>query len=192
MKKVIVCLLICVIASFGVCALVINNDKIPYYNIIENCNGFEEIKDAKLQDQKAIEYIDSMYKCGDYLVTDYKEGICINQYIGKEKAVNIPEKINGKKVLKIGMYPGANQTASFDYMDDNGHFMKYNAFENTSVERISIPSGVKEIAQGTFDGVHTNIKYISANIDNPYYFSILGVLFSKEYHKVIFFYPLTK
>lgn len=190
MKKVLICLFCCILIASSCLALVVNNDKVPYYNMYESCNNFEKIKDVKAQDQKAKEYMDSMYKCGDFFVTDYKDGVCINQYVGKDKKVDIPENINGKKVLKIGMYPGANQTASFEYMDTYGHFIRYNAFEYTEVEWVCIPSGVKEIAQGTFDGLHTNIKGVSVKKNNPFYASFMGMLFSKEYHKIVFWYPL--
>lgn len=190
MKKVLICLFCCILIASSCLALVVNNDKVSYYNMYESCNNFEEIKDVKAQDQKAKEYMDSMYKCGDFFVTDYKDGVCINQYVGKDKKVDIPENINGKKVLKIGMYPGANQTASFEYMDTYGHFIRYNAFEYTEVEWVCIPSGVKEIAQGTFDGLHTNIKGVSVKKNNPFYASFMGMLFSKEYHKIVFCYPL--
>ncbi len=40
----------------------------------------------------------------DFEITYYKDGVCINRYIGDEEYVEIPENIGGKPVLKLGLY----------------------------------------------------------------------------------------
>lgn len=64
-------------------------------------------------------------------------GIEILKYIGKEKIVNIPAEIDGKKVDKIG----------------NGVFMR------SEVTSVSIPDSVTKIERGAFSGCKATIIY---------------------------------
>jgi len=54
------------------------------------------------------EYNNKFYRLSvynpDFEVTDYKDGLCINRYLGNEEYVEIPEEIGGKPVLKLGLF----------------------------------------------------------------------------------------
>lgn len=67
-------------------------------------------------------------KC-DFLFTDKEDGLCITSYIGNDTVVDVPDKIQGKKVLEIGEQ----------------------AFQNCStIERIFIPASVRTIGTCAF------------------------------------------
>ena len=71
---------------------------IPYYYYSDGCGNILNNYSLPVPDvdKKIEEYISKMYKSGDFLVSDYNGGICINRYVGNEKDVVIPEKIDGK------------------------------------------------------------------------------------------------
>ncbi len=52
----------------------------------------------------------------DFEITDYKDGVCINRYIGDEQVVEIPETIGGKPVIKLGMYCVRTTYIGIDYI----------------------------------------------------------------------------
>ena len=51
----------------------------------------------------------------DFEITDYKNGVCINRYIGDSDYVEIPETIDGKPVLKLGVFMYQYEEHDFDY-----------------------------------------------------------------------------
>lgn len=66
-------------------------------------------------------------------------GIEIKKYIGRDSVVNIPSKIDGINVVKIGGYPG--------------DFFAEGAFVGcTDVTGVNIPYGVREIGESAFSG----------------------------------------
>ena len=70
-------------------------------------------------------------------------GITITKYIGSKTTVKIPDKINQIPVIKIGE----------------------NAFSNTKVKSVTIPSSCSEIEWFAFYGCYSlNTVYISANV----------------------------
>lgn len=79
-------------------------------------------------------------------------GIEILKYIGKEKIVNIPAEIDGKKVDKIGngafMRSEVTSVTIPDSVTEMGSNVFYSCIELTS---INIPNGVKEIGTMAFD-----------------------------------------
>lgn len=67
---------------------------IPYYYYSDGCGNILNNYSLSVPeaDKKIEEYIGKMYKSGDFLVSDYNGGICINRYVGNEKDVVIPER----------------------------------------------------------------------------------------------------
>lgn len=113
----------------------------------------------------------------DFYVSDYKDGICINSYMGDDEDVVIPEYIGGKKVIKIGCDIWYHEI-------DTGPMTVppfYDEYRDFEIDTIFIPSGVKEISFASLDWG----KRIVVDKDNPYYFSIGGILFSRETKKVL-------
>ena len=161
---------------------------IPYYyyysdgcgNILNNYSLLVPDVDKKIE-----EYISKMYKSGDFLVSDYNGGICINRYVGNEKDVVIPEKIDGKNVIKIGLYFERSWDDTSDGIDGSIYFQR-NAFYETGVKSIYLPSGLKEIVMYSFYISEKNsLKSIKVSKENPYYLSVNGILFSKKPLKVL-------
>ena len=78
---------------------------IPYYYYSDGCGNILNNYSLPVPDvdKKIEEYISKMYKSGDFLVSDYNGGICINRYVGNEKDVVIPEKISDYILKDHGM-----------------------------------------------------------------------------------------
>ena len=101
---------------------------------------------------------------GDYNYTVLDDGtVEISKYIGSSKKVNIPSKLNGKKVTSIG------DAAFADYVEDTGNYVGLDiknvvipegvtnigiaAFnECKNLEKVTIPSSVTHIRPGAFYG----------------------------------------
>ena len=156
----------------------------PVLTIQTSYMGTKNVLDLAV-DKKIEGYISKMYKSGDFLVSDYNGGICINRYVGNEKDVVIPEKIDGKNVIKIGLYFERSWDDTSDGIDGSIYFQR-NAFYETGVKSIYLPSGLKEIVMYSFYISEKNtLKSIKVSKENPYYLSVNGILFSKKPLKVL-------
>ena len=159
----------------------------PYFYYFDGCGNILNNYSISVPeaDKRIEEYMSKMYTSGDFWVSDYKDGICINRYVGKEKDVIIPEEINGKKVIKIGMY----FERSWDDAAYGINCSKYGqkiAFNETEIESIYLSSNVKEIVMFSFYISEKNtLKSIKVSKENPYYFSAMGILFSKKPLKIL-------
>ena len=125
---------------------------------------------------------------GRFMISNYRDGVCINQYLGDEKDVIIPETIDGKKVLKIGgyaLYWGSGYENSDIMYSLQPAFCQIDTPEdenwyNEKIESITIPQYVKEIYIDSFQYT-VNLKKIIVADENPVFKSIGGkILLSKE------------
>ena len=153
---------------------------IPYYNVKDSINTKE-----------GRQYFESnSRRVGDYLITDYEDGVCINRCYrtvddyGATTMINIPEKIDNKPVVKLG-----------GFWDEDGDEV-LGAFVGNIEVVLNIPSTVKVI---TSDAVNVRTDMIPEDYrnkalyelsfkvdnDNPYYSSIDGSLFSKYGKKLL-------
>lgn len=105
------------------------------------------------------------YKSGDYTVSDFKGGICINKYSGSEKNIKIPEDIDGKKVVSIS-----------GYYSDEGFI---SAFNDADITSLLIPSSVEYISCLSLRYLE-KLQNITVEDDNPYYSSVDSILYSKD------------
>ncbi len=146
-------------------------EDIPYFCYIEKAFWDEDPEEIKRFDNRI--YQSKEYE--EYFISDYKDGVCINRYRGKDKNLIIPETIDGKKVVKLGSYH------SPDIMD--GYYATpalSSAFEKVDYSSIRIPSGVKEITADTFTSLLPELEEIVVDEQNPYYYSKNGDMYSKE------------
>lgn len=155
-------------------------ENLPYYN----CDEAMEISDF------ARKYFENnKRKIGDYIITDYEDGVCINQYVGRKIADNftleVPDEIDGKPVVKIGGYP----------VDNGDDFL--GAFAGNTNFTLKLPSTVKYIGYCTFlyfSGIiseedmddFTLVSSIEVNEDNPYYSSYQGALYTKDKKSLLY------
>lgn len=88
---------------------------------------------------------------GDFEYADYKDGIELTRYIGNSSSVNVPEKIDGKQVLKFGNSLFKNCKWITTVTLPNGlTTIGYYAFKNTQLTHIALPDSIKEIEGGAF------------------------------------------
>lgn len=146
-------------------------------------------------------YKNNSRRVGDFIITDYMDGVCINKYCGYLLGDDliIPEEIGGKPVVKLGGYfEGAVESDSeygFDYKDIIG------AFGGNIGIRIHIPSTVKVITQESISysiGMipeEDRYRYVyilgfDVDKDNPYYCSSkskYGNLYTKDKKALLFY-----
>lgn len=110
----------------------------------------------------------------DFLISDYKNGVCVNAYSGNDMDVVIPMTLDGKKVIKIGC----------NILQEEYDTFIVSPFCGLDLNSITIPKTVKEITYGALStslaSAEKTYKYLYVNSDNPYYTSIDGILYTKD------------
>lgn len=155
-------------------------EDVPYFDCDEAMRSSEDARKY---------YENNKRRSGDYIITDYEDGVCINKYVGWKIAENatlkVPEELDGKPVVKIGGYP----------IDDGDDFL--GAFAGNRDFTIELPSTVKYIGSYTFlyySGViseedrddFTLVKAVEVSDDNPYYASYEGALYTKDKKSLLY------
>lgn len=118
-------------------------------------------------------YINPEYP--DFLVSDCDGGICINKYLGDKQKIVVPEKVGGKKVVRIGGYFIASEEIKdgYDYYTDLSYL--------SSFSEITIPKYVKYIeGSEVCVPVIYSAKKITIASENPYYLSKNGEVYTKD------------
>lgn len=174
-------------------------DKVPYYNVFDKM--FIEYRENINNDKhlvKLTKKYDKTFRAAsdnkDYIISDYKSGVCINKYLGKEDNIKIPDTLDGKKVIKLGAY------IYYNFSEEDNHFSEYaSPFASlpvvSNIKSITLPKYLKYISFQSLYGVSLKGDYTAAgdpfrtkqtleNIyvdkENPYYASVDGMLYSKD------------
>lgn len=207
MQKLYKFILLCLVL---LCLFVSCNKDIEYKNmqgydeyISDSDTGYEDAPYFNAQmysviseNKEAVNYYkNNVRRCGRYLITDYKDGVCINRcYNLWGKTINIPETLDGKPVVKLGAY------VTEELIGDTIFYKAVSAFSGIENCVLNIPSTVKYINHETlyeFIGMLTDkmakespfIAEINVDKDNPYYYSENGILFTKD-KKSLLYHPL--
>lgn len=133
----------------------------------ESANTETETESDDDSDEDEDDYITS----GDYKysLTDDDE-VCIQEYIGSDTDVSIPDTIDGKSVTEIGEY----------------------AFFETDIVSVNIPAGIDYIADNPFVECYS-LKEITVDEDNSYYSAADGVLYlTRSSNTMLLCYPQGK
>lgn len=161
--------------------------------ISDSGNGYNDIKyfnvkDSMEESEEARKYFNAnQRRAGDYLITDYENGVCINQYFGSHNSgvIKIPEEIEGKPVVKIGGYIDNKSDGTF--VGALGGYTDVVIELSSSVKVIS-----KEVVFNENGMIPEESRYMFAYLsgftvdeDNPYYSAENGNLFSKDYKKLL-------
>ena len=154
---------------------VILSGKDPYFYYMEKYDSYISKDDGFLKDVVQSIYISDENK--DFEISNYKDGICINGYVGDDVDIVIPEYIDDKKVLKIGSAIIETEDGE-SLMCVSPFYDEYREFE---LDTIYVPSGVKEISFASLDF----FKKIVVDKNNPYYYSVGGVLFSRKTKRIL-------
>lgn len=193
MKKLLIFMLILIFA-FSCCGCLNNvyyKDLTGYKEYISDRNsGYKDIpyycvEDSMTNNSNAREYyIHNSRRVGNYLITDYLDGVCINKYYGDAsyRTISIPQFIDNKPVIKLGAY--------LDGEDIVGAFGG-----NVSV-KIILSSSVKVISSVTIMSArwmipeNSRYQYVDINSfdvdeNNKYYSSNNGSLYTKDFKKLL-------
>lgn len=155
---------------------------------------------------------------GDYIISDFKDGVCINKVKFDKKKyplenkrddedyrteviINIPETLDGKKVIKLGEFVKKEA----DIYGVNERDCEYTSqgflteFPDDYRITLKIPKTVKYISGNALESIDEYrddffyskgyITDIEADVNNPYYKSVDGVLYSKDMSWLLFFRP---
>ena len=203
MKKLLISILVLILAFS--CSGCFNNvyykDLTGYKEYIsDNKSGYEDVpyfytENNLYNNKKAREYYkNNIRRSGNFLITDYEDGICINRYYGDSHStaydtITIPETIEGKPVVKLGGY-----VDGFDVLDmDNEVVGAFGGNVNITLE---IPATVKYISANSIEKsigiILERERYIFVDIfqfvvddGNPYYASKNGALYTKDFKKLL-------
>lgn len=151
--------------------------EVPYY-------GFTDPLETLLYKKynRAVKHNEKTKYKGDIGYRDYKNGV---EVVSAPDSGKIPEKIDGKPVIKLGGYldcsPESESVDTYFTSFDDGEGIG-------NAKKITIPSGVKEIVFDTFESLR-DLERINVSPNNPYYSSVNGVLYNKK-KTVLLFVPL--
>ena len=165
-----------------------NIKNLPYYDYCDDfsiyyANKFSENNKKRNHAKKHIKKYNKLMHVAkdneDWLVSRYKDGICINKYYGDEKDVVIPDELEGLPVIKIGY--------GYSYSDDMSKYLN-TAFGQRDITSLTLPKHLKYIVEGAMDiytctlciGCEYFLKEIKVHPENKYYTSIDGILYTKD------------
>ncbi len=212
MKKIF-CLILSLSVTISFCVMLSSCGEKDYSNY-KSEEGYEEyisysdkgskyanyfsIPESIVENEKAFEYYNNnIRKCGDFMVTDYLDGVCINDFIatadesnGDDGEIIIPETLDGKKVIAIGAYC-YNKMGS---TEEDVYNKFRGAFDSEGVGfdlKLVLPSGLKYI--GCLSTDQTGTDYViegciefSVDENNPYYKSKDGNLYTKDMKTLLY------
>jgi len=166
-----------------------------YYDSLSSEEMSEELK----------KFVDAYSTKDDGTIfSNYYGGISVDKLAwpetnSKNIVLEIPETINGKKVIKLGGCITFTSEGNFfspathlNYLD------KVFLFGNPNIKSVKIPKHLKEISFGNFYGIKADNEYFLAveeilvDKENPYYSSVNGVLFDKKQETLLFYPELKK
>lgn len=163
---------------------------VEYTSYIDNGSEYANyygIPEAIEKNDKARQYYENnVRKCGDFLITDYLDGICINDYVGdindnSSECIIVPETLDGKPVIAIGSCKVDDSSVlNPDEWFDSWGGEYWSALYGAD---IMLPATVKYIGEYTALGANS----FTVDDNNPYYSSKDGCLYTKDM-KVLLFY----
>ncbi len=170
-------------------------DEMTYFCTEEAMMEYSSLGEEQEYEKARKYYKANVRECGDFLITNYGDGICINKYIGKTNdsfvdVLEIPETLDGKPVVRLGCY--IHNDTQYSYKDE-----VVSAFGGITVNELKLPKTLKYISYysliangfGLEDEdkyVIPYIKKISVDKANPNYSSENGVLYTKDKNTLIF------
>jgi hypothetical protein len=116
--------------------------------------------------------------------------VVIFRYFGNDTDVIIPVRINGMKVCRLDSFIFSESPANVNVkrvvLSEGIRKIGLLTFLNSNIQEVVLPSTIQDV-DGT--GFGETIKQVTVDLNNPLYFDIDGVLFSrkgKEMHLVYF------
>lgn len=122
-----------------------------------------------IYDEQKNEIFKSQHEVDGYLITNYEDGVCINSCTQDGSYIEIPEEIDGKKVLKLG---ACYSIAEYD----NNEYVESESPLSSNINVLALPKSLKKIDYL----FNWNVRSIIVHSENEYYSSDNGVLFDKS------------
>lgn len=153
----------------------------PYFNILDEMYIDYNTSNSGLEKYIEKKYDKKQRKASDnpnFYISDYKDGVEISIYRGDAVNLKIPDKLDGKKVIKIGTH----------IVNDEELFCGCaSPFNSSKLKSITIPSTVKYISYEALNdrwnegnGYKHFLGKIYVDKNNPYYTSVDGILYNKD------------
>lgn len=165
-------------------------EELPCYGYIDlaervsDYGQYEELNEKYNNRKTKINEILSSYRQAsdnkDFMVADFKDGVCIVKYNGDDSKVIIPSELDGKKVLKLSGYIEKTE------LDDDTVYRYVGALDGKEITEIYIPETIQEIAFGFFttysDSLASDgkLEKIEVSENNTCFSSDEGLLFDKN------------
>ena len=128
----------------------------------------------KLGNKNVQSYLENnMRQSGNYLITNFMDGICINRYVGDITTVDIPDTIDGKPVIMIGAFIN-------DEKETKG------AFAGIEQCKLKISKTVKYIDSRVLCDYSNCFEAVEVDKSNPYYCSENNILYSKDKETLLY------
>jgi hypothetical protein len=131
-----------------------------------------------------------IFNYGNWTYTKRNKNIIILQYLGNDAEVTVPAQIDGMNVYGLDSFVFSRNVANKNIvrviLSEGIRKIDSLAFLNSSIQEVVLPSTMQDV-DGT--GFGKMIKQVTVDLNNPLYFDIDGVLFSrkeKEMHLVYF------
>ena len=144
-------------------------------------------------------YNKAIRKVGDFMITDYMDGVCINEYVYDKKkvkndklTVDIPEKLDGKKVIKLS---GCAMSILEDEESEEKTYVETGFLSKVPDDvdvTLKLPSTVRDISNAAFKSVEywdkdknddfesAKIAHLEVSDKNPWYSSESDALYNKN------------
>jgi hypothetical protein len=131
-----------------------------------------------------------VFNYGDWTYTKRNKNVIILQYHGDDIDVTVPAQINGTNVYGLDSFVFSRNVANKNIvrviLSEGIRKIGLLAFLNSSIQEVVLPSTMQDVDGAGFS---ETIKQVTVNHNNPLFFDIDGVLFSrkkKEMHLVYF------
>jgi hypothetical protein len=111
--------------------------------------------------------------------------ITISKYLGSDMDVIVPAQINGIEVYDLDSFVFSESPANVNVkrvvLSEGIQKMELQALYLSNIQEVVLPSTMRGIDRAMFNGV---ARQVAVSPDNPFFFDIDGILFSRDDKKI--------
>lgn len=196
MKKTFFLLSIMMLIVLTSCSGVVNTSDAKQtgysdYNISSNDNYLCD-EPLETSENARNYYLDNKRVCDGFVITDFLDGVCINQFLNQSSENNIievPNEIEGKPVLKVGCSYKTGK-GKFDATKDILPALDFAEGQGASLFTVKMSKNIKYISKYAFDFLTDPSEFSPVEIvvdkNNEYYSSEKGCLYNKNKTRLLY------